>query len=79
MLKESSEFRFVLIPVFLGSLALSALANPQLRNVHSWQSLDFDFSTEAERDAAIRSKAFIPGGLVPIDVDVYTKGSVQWS
>ncbi|XP_043289269.1 uncharacterized protein [Venturia canescens] len=71
----SSGSRLLLIPVFLGSFVISTWANPQLKHVHSWTSLDFDYPTQALRDAAIRSKTFIPGGLVPLDVDVYTKGN----
>lgn len=44
--------------------------------VFQWKQLDFDYATEADRQAAIANGDFDPIALVPIDVDVYYEGNL---
>lgn len=47
----------------------------QLKLVNEWKSVDFIFPTEHQKNDAILRQEYIPGMAVPIDVDVYYKGS----
>lgn len=42
-----------------------------MKTIFEWNILDFDYESEAARQADIDSKQFIPGVSTPIDVDVY--------
>lgn len=44
---------------------------PDLKTIFQWSQLEFDYESEAARQADIDSGVFIPGVPVPIDVDVY--------
>lgn len=46
-------------------------AIPDLKTIHQWSQLEFDYETEAARQADIDQGLFIPGVPAPIDVDVY--------
>lgn len=46
-------------------------AKPALKTIFEWKILDFDYESDAARQADIDSKNFIPGVPTPIDVDVY--------
>lgn len=47
----------------------------QLKLVNEWKSVDFIFPSEHQKNDAILRQEYIPGMAVPIDVDVYYKGS----
>lgn len=52
-------------------------AQRTLKNLYpqySWKYLDFQFPTQAIRDAAIRNGVYIKGNAFPIDIDVYYGG-----
>lgn len=51
--------------------------NRQLKLVEDWKSIDFNFPSERHRQDAIKTKQFIPGNAVPIDVDVHYKGCLK--
>lgn len=55
---------------------LSMLPNKQMKIVHEWKSLEFDFPNEAVKSSAIRSGDYIPGAAVPIDVDAFERGLI---
>lgn len=44
---------------------------PSLKTVIQWNTLDFDYESDAARQADIDSQFFIPGVPTPVDVDVY--------
>lgn len=48
----------------------------QLKLVNEWKSVDFIFPTEHQKNDAILRQEYIPGMAVPIDVDVFYKGSI---
>lgn len=51
----------------------------QLKLVEDWKSIDFNFPSVQYRSVAIKTKQFIPGNAVPIDVDVHYKGCTSSS
>lgn len=51
-------------------------SNDKLRTVFEWKDLEYEFPTEAERQAALNNKLYIPHNGIPIDVDVQYKGNV---
>lgn len=46
----------------------------QLKLVDDWKSVDFHFPSEQHRSVAIKTKQFVLGNAVPIDVDVHYTG-----
>lgn len=46
----------------------------QLKLVDDWKSVDFNFPSEQHRSVAIKTKQFVLGNAVPIDVDVHYTG-----
>ena len=61
--------------LFVG-LPLSSYGNlRQLKLIDDWKTIDFIFPNDHQRNNAILTKEFVPGQAVPIDVDVYYKGS----
>lgn len=57
-------------------LAISdSQAQEKLKNIYSWKALEFAFPNEYAKLAAIKSRSYIPGASLPIDVDVYNTGT----
>lgn len=50
---------------------------PELKTIFQWSQLEFDYESEAARQADIDSKNFIPGVPAPIDVDVHYSGMLK--
>lgn len=42
-----------------------------LQVAYQWKQLDFDYSNESDRQAAIDSKEFIPENNIPVGLEVF--------
>lgn len=42
-----------------------------MSTIAQWKKLEFDFPSEGHRQTAIRTKQYIPGNGIPLDVAVY--------
>lgn len=71
--------RVVLTLLLVLLAARDARAYEKLRTIYSWKSLDFAYPNDYERQLAVSSGDFVPGGPLPIDVDVYAGGKTQQS
>lgn len=60
--------RFLLLSSFV-VMACHGMDN--LRVAFQWRQLDFNFSTEAERQEAVNSREFIPENNLPLGLEVY--------
>ncbi|XP_026480966.1 protein yellow-like [Ctenocephalides felis] len=55
--------------VILFVVAASCMDNLQV--AYQWKQLDFDYSNESDRQAAIDSKEFIPENNIPVGLEVF--------
>ncbi|XP_076169512.1 yellow-e3 [Ptiloglossa arizonensis] len=62
-------FTLLLIVVTSGSPVYE-----RLKIIYEWKALEFAFPSELDRQTAIKNQIFVPGGPLPIDVDVYNGG-----
>lgn len=73
MCSEQSCTSMWLVLLLVGLPAALGI-NRHLKLVEDWKSIDFNFPSERHRQDAIKTKQFVPGNAVPIDVDVHYKG-----
>ncbi|XP_035775758.1 protein yellow-like [Anopheles albimanus] len=50
-----------------------ALANDNLRVAYQWNEIDFEFSSDTEREEALASGRYIPENVIPVGLEVYKK------
>lgn len=71
------KMRLCLLVLFEFSSCLGQLTNLHL--VSEWKELEYDFSSNEDKQAALNSGAYVPGNGVPIDVAVhYSKSSGRY-
>ncbi|ETN67900.1 yellow protein precursor [Anopheles darlingi] len=50
-----------------------ALGNDNLRVAYQWNQIDFEFSSDTERQEALASGRYIPENVIPVGLEVYKK------
>uniref|UniRef100_A0A6E8W0Q4 Protein yellow n=1 Tax=Anopheles coluzzii TaxID=1518534 RepID=A0A6E8W0Q4_ANOCL len=59
--------------MLLALLPVHIVANDNLRVAYQWKDIDFEFSSETERQEAIASKSYIAENVIPVGLEVYKK------
>lgn len=54
-----------------GAIGPTYSETPNLKVVHEWGQLEFDYPSASEREKDIQDGLFTPGVIAPIDMDVY--------
>lgn len=58
--------------VICAQILSDTLANDNLQVAYQWNQMDFNFSSAAHRDSAIKSGLYIPSSVVPVGIEVQT-------
>ncbi|KAJ9577614.1 hypothetical protein L9F63_005801, partial [Diploptera punctata] len=64
----------VLLLMFLGTSCPSRAAR-LLDVLFEWKEMEYAFPSPSARDVLVKTRAYIPGNSIPIDVDVWEQGN----
>lgn len=59
-------------------IPINGLEDPKMKILYQWNTVDFQFPSQAEREASIGNGSFVIGNSIPMDVDIWEKGKLKF-